>query len=319
MKYNVGVAHRSYSFYSTEYSEWLADANINCYEVDLSKGELDDKLQSLVTGNISVDQLDNYPKLEAVIVPFTGINQLDLDELKRRNIHVFNSTAHARFVAERALTLTLAVMGKVVFFHNCLVKGEWGGRLAGAGGTGIKWNTLYNKRVAIYGYGTIGKELGNLLAPFNTEVGILNYKNRQFEGVDNFDSIDELSKWCDIFIVTAPLNEVTEGIIDKEVLINLKGKVLINVGRGPIINEKDLYNSLISEGLSGFGSDVWYEYPDAEVECIQPSKYSFSSLDQVVMTPHNGGGEIHADRDKYIDVASQLKQISLGDYSSKVR
>lgn len=317
--YNVGVIHnRVFEFFSGDYDQWLLDAGINYYYINSKELVYDDKLQTLITGSISVDDLHYFPKLEAIIVPFAGINQLDLEVLKSKGIRVFNTTAHACFVAERGLALTLAVMGKIVLLHKQLEKGEWGERVAGAGGTGIKWTSIFNKKIAIYGYGTIGKEIRKLILPFKGDVGILNYKNRQFEGVKLFNGLEELASWCDIFIVAAPLNDSTKSSINASVLKQLKDKVLINIGRGPIINEDDLYDSIMHEGLQGFGSDVWYNYPSAEVENCFPSKYPIQNFSHVVMTPHNGGGEINADIDKYKDVANQLKEISKGDFTSQV-
>jgi len=275
-------------------------------------------IRTLITGFLTREELAYYPNLEAVIVPFAAINQLDLKALGRRNIRIFHTSAHALFVAERALALILAVMGKIVLFHNRLAAGDWADRIKGNGGTGIKWRSLFEKRVAIYGYGNIGAEFHKLLVPFKPQIGLLNYKNREISGAENFESLMNLADWCDVFVVTAPLNADTEGSIDAKVLSALTGKVLINVGRGPIIQEEALFKSLNTGELKGFGCDVWYNYPDENTPNCLPSNFPMERFPHVVMTPHNAGTEETAGRVKYIDVAQQLIQISQGDYSKQV-
>lgn len=318
--YNVGISHtRVFDFFKDVYHQKLSDAGIHHYFIDMDNPVRDEGLRTLITANIPAAHLDYYPKLEVVFVPFAAVNQLDLNALKQRNIRVFNTSAHAPFVAERALALTLAVLGKLVYYHKQMEVGDWAERVNGGGGTGIQWTTLFGKKVAIYGYGRIGEECHKLLHPFNAEVGVLNYKNRTVGGAQGFNSLAEMASWCDIFIVTAPLNEVTESSINQDVFAQLKDKVLINVGRGPIIDEAALYKSLKSGGLKGLGCDVWYNYPDANTPNCAPSKFPIESFNNVVMTPHNGGTEETAGLVKYTDVGEQVIQISKGNYERQVR
>jgi len=318
--YNVGVDHsRVYEYFNQKHENWLRNAGINFYALNIKESELDTKSRTLVTGWMAEGDLDHFPNLEAVVVPFAAINQLDLDALSKRGIKVFHTSAHARFVAERALVLTLSVLGKIVYFHKQLEKGEWAGRVDGKGGSSTKWTTLSGKKVAIYGYGSVGNAFHTLIRPFNVKVGTVSYKNRIAEGVESFETIAEMAGWCDVFIVSVPLNEHTEGSINKKVFSELRNSVLINIGRGSIVEEASLFASLSNNELKGFGSDVWYNDPTTETPKCPPSNYPLESFDNVVMTPHNGGSEEHSDAIKYIDVAEQLSQISKGDYSRQVR
>ena len=317
--YNVGVDHsRVFEFFKHKHNDWLADTGIHYYSVDRKEITLDENLKTLVTGWITESELAKFPNLEAVVVPFAAINQLDLEALSKKGIKIFNTSAHAQFVAERALVLTLAVLGKVVYLHKELEIGEWAGRLNGTGGSDSKWTSLFGKKLAIYGYGNIGKEIHKLVQPFNVEVGALHYKNRVFEGVETFESIAEMARWCDVFIVAAPLNEHTEGSINRQIFSELNNSVLINIARSPIIEEASLFENLNNNVLKGFGSDVWYNDPTTEVPNCPPSNYPVESFKHVVMTPHNGGSEENSHIIKYIDVADQLAQISKGDYSRQV-
>jgi phosphoglycerate dehydrogenase-like enzyme len=65
--------------------------------------------------------------------------------------------------------------------------------------------------------------------------------------------------------------------------------VLINVARGPIVVERDLYETLRDKRIAGAVIDVWYQYPASQGERAMPSTYPFAELDNVIMTPHNSG------------------------------
>jgi len=318
--YHLGVTHdRVFKFFTEKYDSWLRDAEINYYFVDQNKNTTDEQLTTLITVSLTDDELALYPNLKAVIAPIAATNQLDLDALEKKGVSVFNTSAHAHFVAERALSLTLAVMGKIVHLHKLLETGDWAGRINTQAVTAEKWTTLFDRKVAIFGYGRVGEELNKLLKPFRADVGVLNYKNREIENIKGFNTLEDLASWCDVFIVCAPLNEVTEGSIDKAVFAELNNKVLINIGRGPIIDEEALFESLSKNELRGFGSDVWYNYPTKDMPECKPSKYPLETFSQVVMTPHNGGTEQRSDDIKYMDVAEQAVQIFKGDFSRKVR
>jgi len=271
-------------------------------------------VKTLITAELDGAELSRYPNLEAVIVPFAAINQLDLKALAEQNVRVFNTSAHAPFVAERALALTLAVMGRIVYFHNLLKTGDWAGRVEG-GGFGKEWTSLFGKKVAIYGFGSIGQSLAKLLQPFDVELGIIRYKDREFPNLTNFDCLEDLAKWSDVFFVTTPLNADTRGRINQSVMSALNESLLINVGRGEIIEEGALFEGLKSESLKGFGCDVWYNYPTPETPICLPSNSPIQEFSNVVMTPHNGGSTPAADRMKYLDVADQILMISKGDFS----
>lgn len=320
--YKVGITHaRAFKFFDESYRQTFNDAGIEFRYIDPKHHAPDPELRTLITAELSADEMDGYPNLEALMVPFAATSQLDTDALTRKNVRIFNTSAHAPFVAERALALILAVLGKIVFYHKGLERGDWAGREKGGGGTGIQWTTLFDKKVAIYGYGHIGRSCRQLLKPFRAPVGTLNYKGRTADDTQGFDSLEAMSEWCDVFIVAAPLNETTRGSIDTAVFKALPGKVLVNVGRGTIVDEDALYQSLRAgpqHGLKGLGSDVWYNYPSEDIATIKPSNHQIETFNHVIMSPHNAGTEESAGIIKYKDIAAQLIQISKGNFSRAV-
>lgn len=301
-----------YEYIRANHKRALREADIECVYVDRRALQIDEKAEILISGTLHSRELELLPNLKAVIVSYTGLDGLNLDELGRRNIRAFNTSAHAHFVAERAVALVLAVMGRVVYFHNELNKGSWGGRLAE---DPMRWSSMYEKKIGIYGYGRIGCEVSRLLKPFNGEHGTIKYKDRCYDDMIMFDDLKAMAEWCDVLIVSAPLNDDTDNSIGKDILEALRDKTLINIARGQIINEDDLYHAVVSGVLAGFGSDVWYTYPTREMPICSPSKYSFENFDNVVMTPHNAGFEENSRRVRYEDVIAQIYEIARGDYS----
>lgn len=98
--------------------------------------------------------------------------------------------------------------------------------------------------------------------------------------------------------------------MDENILNKLQSSVLINVARGPLVSEEDLYQALKSGGLQGFGSDVWYQYPNKNQKTIMPSKYPMEAFENVVMTPHCGGFEETSLALRCQDVVNQIIEYS---------
>lgn len=265
----------------------------------------------LITGRFS--EKDVTKNLKAIIIPFTGHNGIDLEALKENDIMLFNTTAHSHFVSEKALQLILAMLGNTVHYHNNLLGGDWSGRNLP---TRKKWVSLWNKHVAIFGYGRIGRTLKNLLEPFNCTVHVID-RGKDYGDAVKEKSLAALVKNTDITVIAAPLTSETENAFNGPILDLLKGKYLVNVGRGKIIDEKALYDSLQSGVIEGFASDVWFQYPK-ENEALAPSKYPIHTFDNVLLSPHTGGFTTEAEARMHESILEKLIAIEKGDTASKL-
>ncbi|WP_320046147.1 2-hydroxyacid dehydrogenase [uncultured Ilyobacter sp.] len=232
--------------------------------------------------DMTMEEAKKASKMKAIFVPYTGLDEFPQKYLEERKIEIYHSYAKSKYVAERALTLALGIMGKVNEYDRDMRRGKWGPRT----GNKNRWETLFDKRCALLGIGHIGQNIVALLKPFTDEIYTLD-RGKRYPGVKKyFKTIEELAENCDVFFLSLPLNETTEGIIDEKILDKLQGKYLVNVGRGKTIEEKALYDSLRTDKLKGAGIEVWYDYPDrVEKECF-PSKYPFQDLENIVMSPH---------------------------------
>ncbi len=232
--------------------------------------------------------------LEVVFAPLTGINGYPVKELKQRNVEIINSHAKAKYIAEHGFALLLDIMGKVSKTDKIFrTESKWANR-------SYKdfWSTLFNKKVGFYGFGHIGKVFASFFGPFGCEICTLS-RQKDRGGADKyFDTLEELAEYCDVLVVSAPLNDETEGRVNLEVLKKLGGYV-VNVGRGPIIEEEALYTALKENYIMGAASDVWYTYPEGE-ENVKPSKYPVEELDNIVMSPHTAWSTFE-DEDAFLD------------------
>ncbi len=269
----------------------------------------DDPKQAEVLVSDAFTEADDHDALKAVVIPFTAHDKIDIDYMKRRRLALFNTTVHAPYVAERALQLMLSALGRIVFAHTRLKQGQWRAWEEGF----PPWQSLYGKRVGIYGYGRIGRTFARLIAPFAPEIFVID-RGKDYPGVKTVPTLEALVETCDIVLIAAPLNRKTEGAFDQDILSRMEGGTLVNIGRGKIIEEKALYEAARDGTLAAFASDVWYEYPEGHAPTL-PSNYPLHTLDNVVMSPHCGGMAEESRRKMLEHVQKTLEAIAVDDYS----
>jgi phosphoglycerate dehydrogenase-like enzyme len=168
-----------------------------------------------------------------------------------------------------------------------------------------------------FGYGAINQHLHQLLKPFKVKVNIIN-RGKDFGDVEKVNNLDQLVKQSEIVVIAAPLNKETEGIFDSKLLSQMTDKCLINVGRGPIVDETALYQALKTQTLKGFASNVWFYYPKGD-EFKTPSITPLESFQNVVMTPHNGGFSEPAMDDRFEDIYTSSRSDFRGEFKPRIK
>ena len=124
---------------------------------------------------------------------------------------------------------------------------------------------------------------------------------------------------AELVFVALPLTPATEGLLSREILAGMKGKFLVNVGRGGIVDEEGLYRALTEGILTGAAIDTWYTYPAKGETAGAPSRFPIHELPNVVLSPHVAGSTWEAvanNADQTVDnVAEWLRT---GTCASKV-
>jgi phosphoglycerate dehydrogenase-like enzyme len=261
-----------------------------------------------IGGYLTDEEINNSRNLKVVFVPWAGVDILPVESIVKKGIVVSNSHGNARIVAERAFSLALSLLGKIPQYHNDLQKGIWHGFSVGFKEEDL-WESMWNKKCSILGLGTIGRYLAKLLKAFDCEV--IGFK-REITKIDNVDyvtnDLSEAVEKSEIIFVILPLTKHTQGIIDWDIISKMKGKFLINVGRGAVIDEKALYKGLKNNILAGSAIDVWYNYPSKDKKIALPSKYPIHTFDNVVISPHVGGYSIEGQVRRIKDTCESLIQ-----------
>lgn len=220
--------------------------------------------------------LDQLPKLKVIAKYGVGLDNIDLSACADRNIRIgWSGGVNKRSVAEMALGFMLALSRNLFITSNQLKEGIWNKN----GGY-----QLTEKCIGIIGCGNIGKELIEILKPFNCTILVNDIVNLGDFGANKIKQVEKevIYKESDIISIHTPLNEETLDLINLEVFNKMKrSSFLINTSRGGIVNEKDLKHALSSGIISGAALDVYDEEP--------PSDLEFMKLPNLICTPHTGG------------------------------
>jgi len=240
--------------------------------------------------------LNHATNLKVFINPGAGVNHLlDLfiDLNKTRKIVLINGHGNSYFVAQHAVALLLTLMNKTVPHHNWMKKGRW--RTGDDDAVSIP---LRFREVGLLGYGAINQKIHRFLSGFDVKFHILrNNWNKQKDDLPTivkkyeYSQLYEFLKEIDILIIAVPVTSLTSGLIKaKEISLLGPNGLIVNVARGEIIDQKDLYNALKNRIISGAAIDVWYDYhpnPD-ENGLKRPYKFPFHTLDNIILSPHRG-------------------------------
>jgi lactate dehydrogenase-like 2-hydroxyacid dehydrogenase len=221
------------------------------------------------------------PKVSIICCYGTGYENIDVAAARRRNIVVTHSPgANAPEVADIAMALLLASTRRVARADRFIRAGKWASRtaprfgpIAGLGG----------RRLGILGLGAIGLLTARRAEPFGLQIGYHNRRPRADAPWPYFDNLLALAEWADYLLVACRADESNRHMVNAEVFRALgpRGHI-VNVARGSMIDEAALAEALASDVIEGAGLDVFEEEPKVHAKLL--------TLDNVVMTPHLGGG-----------------------------
>jgi len=259
-------------------------------DCDVSYGELPaEDTEILVAGRPTANMEAGMPNLKAVVIPFAGLIPVTREALlKRPGLDVYNLHHNASATAEKAIELMMSAAKRTVVNDRSMRQGVWAPRFDTSEAL-----QLAGKTALVLGYGEIGRRVAAVCVALGMDVTSVRRStgNRRDGEIQVRDQsmFPVLATTADVLLVCAPLTDETKGIVSREVLKSMpRGGIVVNIGRGPIIDEEALFDCLKNGHLHGAGLDVWWKYPTGE-EPSQPSDFPFQDLDNVVMSPHNGG------------------------------
>lgn len=225
---------------------------------------------------VTSQTLYKLPSLECIVASSAGVDHIDLTTCRLRGIAVANgSQAFSEDVADYAVALLMDVLRKISAGDRYLRSGLWSTK----GDYPLGWK-LGGKRVGIVGLGNIGSEVAKRLVAFGCAIAYNSRKKRSSVSFPYYADVCDLAANSDILVICGALTSETHHIINKDVMTALgKEGVIINVGRGSLINQKELVQFLVEGQIRGAGLDVFENEPIVPRELLE--------LDNVVLSPHN--------------------------------
>ena len=258
-----------------------------------------------ITNKVVIDRdvMEAIPTLKLICVCATGTNNIDLEVAKEKGIEVRNVAGYStNSVAQHTMTLALSLIGNVKYYDD-FSKNKWKDSQIF---TNLErpFFEISGKRWGIIGLGEIGRKVANIAEAFGAEVCYYSTSGRN--ATDDFKrlELEELLQTCDIVSIHAPLNENTKNLLDeKELRTMKKDAILINVGRGGIVNETALANVLDDEMIYA-GFDV------AEVEPIVKNNplLTLTCKDRLILTPHIAWASREARETLLTKVVNNIKE-----------
>ncbi len=266
------------------------------------------------------DLLETAKNLKLFINPGAGVQHLVplfKDVTKNREIILVNGHGNAYFTAQHAVTLLLSLTNKVILHHNWMKEGKW------RRGDNFAVSTpLRDRKIGLLGYGAVNQRVHRFLSGFSVEFAVLrNDWKKQTSSFPtpitkyNIDQLHEFLKVIDILIIAVPLTSRTEGMIGQTEL-ELLGKtgLVVNIGRGQVLDEESLYSALKNNHISGAAIDVWYNYqpkPDTDGRKY-PFQYPFHELKNVVLSPHRGASPM-SDLKRWDEQIENISRFARGE------
>ena len=232
---------------------------------------------------IGAEQMDKLPRLKYIGINATGTNNIDIAYAAKKNIAVTNVKSYSTdSVVQHTFALLFYVYEKLKSYDDFVKQGEY----CDYGCFtyfGEKFAELSGKTWGIIGLGEIGRKVADVAKAFGCRVIYYSTSGRNSNPDYQRVEFGELLERSDIISIHAPLNDKTNNLINKAAFDRMKNSaVLINVGRGPIVNEADLLDALNENKLAAAGLDVISEEPMKRTNPL----YGYKDSRRLIITPH---------------------------------
>ncbi|XP_078175200.1 glyoxylate/hydroxypyruvate/pyruvate reductase 2KGR-like [Carex rostrata] len=228
--------------------------------------------------------IDALPDLEIVSSFSVGLDKVDLVKCKERGIRVTNTPdVLTDDVADLAIGLAIAVLRKIPAADRFVRSSAWK-----KGGYPLT-TKFSGKKVGILGLGRIGLAIAKRAEAFNCPISYYSRSEKPHPNYKYYPTPLDLASNCEVLVVSCALTNETRLIVNRAIIDALGPQgVLINIGRGPHVDEAELVSALVEGRLGGVGLDVFENEPNVPEELFQ--------FDNVVTTPHVGSDTVETSK-----------------------
>jgi D-3-phosphoglycerate dehydrogenase len=247
---------------------------------------------------VNKELLERAERLKVVGRAGVGVDNIDLEEASKRGILVVNApTGNTLAATEHTMGMMICAARLIPYAHKSLKEER-------------KWERkkfmgveLAGKTLGIIGFGRIGSRVGIRAKAFDMKViaydPYIKREKAERLGVELVDELDELLRRSDIITIHTPLTEETRNMITKREIEKMKdGVIILNIARGGIINEKDLYDALVSGKVRAAAVDVFSKEPAVDNILLDAPN--------IIVTPHIGANTYESQTNVAVIIANQI-------------
>ena len=261
-----------------------------------------------VDPKIDKEILDAAKNLKVIGVCSVGLNHIDMEYAKEKGIQIFNAPGlNANAVAELTISKMLDISrGTMTANYDVKVKHEWDKyKFVG--------RELRGKTLGVMGFGRIGRRVGELGRAFGMNIVAYDpyLKPEDFEKENAVGmGVEELLKVSDFVSIHVPLTDETKNLFNAKSLEGMKDDaVVLNMSRGGIVNEKDMYEALKAGKIGGYATDVMEnELAGSGLTGNDTFASPLFECDNFIVSPHIGAQSVDASKDIGLHIISKVKE-----------
>lgn len=255
------------------------------------------------------------PTIKMIAVTATGTNIIDMEYVRKHNIAVANVKGYStESVAQHTFALLFYLMEKSAYYDRYVKSGKYieDNSFTHFANT---FNELNGKTWGIVGLGEIGRRVYDIAKAFGCKAVYYSTSGRNHNSHYDEVDFDTLLSESDVISIHAPLTPDTENLFDGNAFARMKNTaIIINVGRGPIINERDLYEALISRQIGAAGLDVLKEEPMSKDNPL----FAIKDSDRLIITPHIAWATVEARERLMKEVLNNIKCYIAGERVNRI-
>ena len=261
------------------------------------------------------ETLDSAEHVKLLCVTATGYDNIDLEYAKSRGIAVCNVRGYSTpAVVQHTFALALYVLERISYYDDYVKSGNYC-RSTGFSNFDEKYHELRGKTWGIIGLGNIGKGVAKVAEAFGCRVIYYSASGNDCSDVYKRVDFDTLLKESDICSIHCPLTDKTRGLMDLEAFKKMKkDAIIINVARGPIVDEQALYTALKEEMIAGAGLDVLSKEPMSPDNPLAEYKDSR----RLIITPHMAWASIESRNRCMEEVYENIRSFINGEKRNRV-
>ena len=250
-------------------------------------------LDVVIVNKVLVDKqlIDSAPELKLICISATGVNNIDVDYALSKGIPVRNVAGYSTdSVAQSTFMHILSLIGGSPYFDRSVKSGEYS-RSGMFTDPHWNWTELSGKTIGIIGLGNIGRKVAVIAEAFGMNVCYFSTSGTGHCKEYPCLPLDKLLAESDVVSIHAPLNERTNGMIgEKELAMMKPSAILVNMGRGAIVDEKALADAVDNGVIAGAGLDVFVVEPIPENHPYLKMQHP----ERLSLAPHVAWGSVEA-------------------------